>query len=59
MSQPILYNKVDFWASNFEAPAELQIEVIWKIMGALNYWGLNLLILSVQMKTFLIDDPYY
>ena len=39
-------------ASNFGATAELQIEVIWKIMGALNHGGQNLLTSSVQMITW-------
>ena len=29
----LLFNKVDFGASNFQASPKLQIEVVWKIMG--------------------------
>ena len=56
-SERLLFNKLDFTASNFEVATELQIEIMLKIMGALKYWGQNLLILSVRMKTFLNWRP--
>ena len=51
MGERLAYNKLDFIASIFEASAELQIEVIWKIMGGAQLFK-NLLISTVQITTF-------
>ena len=55
--EQLLFNKVDFGASNFEAALQLQIEAEQKMLG----WSVAFGVKSVEKQLLgqILDDPYF